>query len=299
MSVVWVPVTLVAAVMQILRTSAQHELRATLSTSGAAYVRYLYGAPLGVVAAVAWFAASGRAAPSPPGGFWVWVTAAGIAQILGTIALLQSFRTRDFAVGTVYAKTEVIQVAMASSILLGEPLRLLGWAGAAVVTVGVALLAGRGSLGAVVRRAGDPAALLGIAAGGLFGLASIGIRGASTSLGDAPVIDRALLTLALMLTIQATLNGAYLAVRDRTELVRTLRCWRSAAIVGVLSLAGSAGWAIAMTLENAAKVRTLGQVELVLAFLIAWRRHGERHTRADVGASVTVLVGVALVASMG
>ena len=295
----WVPVTLLAAVMQILRTSAQHDLRATLTTSGAAYVRYLYGAPLGVLATVTWFAISDRAVPSPPGSFWVWVTAAGIAQILGTIALLQSFRTRDFAVGTVYAKTEVIQVALASSLLLGEPLRPLGWVGAGVVMIGVALLAGRGSLGAVVRRAGDPAALLGIAAGGLFGLASIGIRGASSSLGDAPVIDRALLTLACMLTIQATVNGLYFALRDRSELARTICCWRSAAVVGVLSLAGSAGWAIAMTLENAAKVRTLGQVELVLAFLIAWRRHGERHTGADLLASATVLVGVAVVASMG
>lgn len=295
----WIPVTLLAAVMQILRTSKQHALRATLTTTGAGYVRYLYGAPLAIASTVAWFAITGNDVPAPPPSFWLWITAAGVAQIVATVALLQSFRTRDFAVGTVYAKTEVIQVALASTILLGEPLEPLGWAGASICMLGVALLAGKGSFVTILHRAGDPAALLGIVAGGLFGIAAIGIRGASTSLGDAPVIDRALLTLSLMLIIQTVINGVYLALRDRDELVRTVRCWRSAVLVGALSLAGSAGWAIAMTLENAAKVRTLGQVELVLAFVIARVQHDDRHTLGDLMASVTVLVGVGLVVATG
>ena len=45
-------------------------------------------------------------------------------------------------------------------------------------------------------------------------------------------------------------------------------------------------------MTNAAKVRTLGQVELVIAFAIsAWVLH-ERHTRAEYAASALVLVGV-------
>ena len=68
--------------------------------------------------------------------------------------------------------------------------------------------------------------------------------------------------------------------------------WRAALPVGILSLCGSAGWAVAVTLTNAAKVRTLGQVELVIAFAIsAWVLH-ERHTRAEYLASALVLVGV-------
>ena len=51
------------------------------------------------------------------------VVGAGIAQTAGTLCLLQSFRVRDFAVGTVYAKGEVILVAVASALLIGEPPR--------------------------------------------------------------------------------------------------------------------------------------------------------------------------------
>jgi len=294
----WIPITLAAATFQILRTSRQHGLRDQLSTVGAGFVRYLYGAPLALVLAAGWFGLSSRTLPDVPARFWVIVTAAGVAQIGGTIALLRAFKGRDFALGTVYAKTEVIQVAVVSAIALGEPLRPLGWVGATACMVGVAWLAGHGDLRRVLRRAGDPAALAGIVAGGLFGAAAVGIRGASRTLGDAPTFDRALVTLTAMLTIQTLVNGAYLAWRERPELSRTIAAWRVALPVGVLSLAGSTGWAVAVTMENAAKVRTLGQVELLLAFAIA-RRHGEAHTRAEMAASALVLLGVVGVVAAG
>lgn len=287
----WVPITLAAATFQILRTSRQHALRDQLSTVGAGFVRYLYGAPLALLLAVAWFGLGGGELPSVPARFWLIVTAAGIAQIGGTIALLLSFKGRDFALGTVYAKTEVIQVALVSAVALGEPLEPLGWVAALVCMVGVTWLAGHGDLRRVLRRAGDRAALAGIAAGGLFGAAAVGIRGASGTLGDGPTFDRALVTLAAMLTIQTIANGIYLAWSDRAELRRSVRAWRQAVPVGILSLAGSTGWAVAVTLENAAKVRTLGQVELLLAFAIA-RRQGDAHNRAELAASALVLLGV-------
>ena len=67
----------------------------------------------------------------------------------------------------------------------------------------------------------------------------------------------------------------------------------------MLSLCGSIGWAVAVTLTNAAKVRTLGQVEIVIAFVIsAWVLH-EQHSRAEYAASALVLVGVVGVVVFG
>lgn len=295
----WIPITLAAATFQILRTSRQHRLGAHLGPIAAGSTRYLYGAPLALATAIVTFGLLGRDLPSVPARFWLIVTGAGLAQIVATVALLQAFRRRDFALGTVYAKTEVIQVAFIGAVALREPLAPLGWIGALVCTAGVAWLASRGSLGSLLRRAGDPAALLGILAGGLFGVAAVGIRAASNSLGDAPAWDRALVTLTVMLMIQALVNTVWLGVTDRPELVATLRLWRLALPVGVLSLLGSTGWALAVTLENAAKVRTLGQVELLIAFAIAHRTLGERHTRAEYAASGLVLAGVLLVTVLG
>lgn len=295
----WILITLAAATFQILRTSRQHELRSLLSTGAAGYVRYAYGAPLAVLLSVVLFVALGRALPAVPDRFWPIIVAAAVSQIVGTLALLASFKLRDFAIGTVYSKSEVLIVSALGAIGVGTALQPLGWIGAVLVTGGVAWLASKGSLVGLLRQAGDPAALMGIVAGAGFAGAAIGIRAASRTLTGAPSFDRAVLTLTVLLLVQTALNTAWFLVTDRTELTRTAHAWRSAAWVGVFSLLGSIGWAWAFTLESAAKVRTLGQVELIIAFAIAHVTLGERHTRTDYLASATVLIGVALVAVLG
>jgi drug/metabolite transporter (DMT)-like permease len=295
----WIPITLLAATLQVLRTSRQHELRSVLSANAAGFVRYLYGAPFAIAVSIATFGVAGHPIPPISARFWPIVAAAGSAQILATIALLQAFRMRNFALGTVYSKTEVIQVAVVSALLLHESLRPLGWVGAVVCTLGVAWLAANGSLRALLDGAGDRAAVMGIAAGGAFAIAAVGIRAASKALGDAPAWDRAMLTLTVMLVFQTVINSGQLVITDRDELRNSLMRWREAVPVGFFSLAGSAAWALAVTLENAAKVRILGQVELIIAFAVSHRRLGERHARREYVASAVVIAGVVAVAVLG
>ena len=294
----WIPITLAAATFQILRTSRQHQLRSVLSVNGAGFVRYAYGFPLAVIVSVVTFGVVGESIPAIPARFWPIIAGAGVVQILGTVALLRAFDLRNFAIGTVYAKTEVILVAIVSAIALGEPLEPLGWVAAFVCMAGVVWLAAPHRLRDVLGSARDPAALMGVVAAGCFALAAVGIRGASTSL-EGPTWNRALLTLTVMLGIQTVVNAGQLAASDRAQLTEVARAWRFALPVGVLSLCGSIGWAVAVTLANAAKVRTLGQVEIVIAFAIsAWVLH-EQHTRAEYAASALVLVGVVGVVVFG
>jgi drug/metabolite transporter (DMT)-like permease len=294
----WIPITLAAATFQVLRTSRQHQLRSVLSVNGAGFVRYAYGFPLALIVAAVTFGVVGATIPEMPGRFWPIIAGAGVVQILGTVALLRAFDLRDFAIGTVYAKTEVILVAVVSAVALGEPLEPLGWVAAVVCMAGVAWLAAPDRLRDVLGSARDPAALMGVAAAACFATAAVGIRAASTSM-EGPTWNRALLTLTVMLGIQTLVNASQLAVTDRAELTNVARAWRSALPVGVLSLCGSIGWAVAVTLANAAKVRTLGQVEIVIAFAISvWVLH-ERHSRAEYAASALVLVGVVGVVVFG
>lgn len=299
---IWIPVTLLAAALQTSRTALQHRLRALLSVSGAGFVRYVYGAPLSL-AAVGVLLATGAALPTIEARFWPEIAAGGIAQILGTICLIRAFDARDFAVGTVFAKTEVVQVALFSWVLLGEPLAVGGWVGALVCTAGVVLLtvppAAPGERRLTWASLRQPAARFGLMAGGLFGLASIGIRAATQSLGDGPVLMRALLTLAVMNTIQTVVHGGYLALREREQLRLSFVHWRSSSVVGVLSVCGSACWAVALALENAAKVRTLGQVELVFAFAVGRLAFHDRHTRSEFVATGLVVAGIVLVVALG
>jgi drug/metabolite transporter (DMT)-like permease len=295
----WIPITIAAATFQILRTVRQHELRSTLSTAAAGFVRYAYGAPLAIALSCLMFGVLGRDVPTMPSRFWPTIAIAGVSQIVGTVALLHSFRIRDFAIGTVYSKSEVLIVAVLGLFGLDELLSPAGWLGAVLVTVGVLWLASRGSLVGLLQRAGDPAALMGLLAAAGFAGAAVGIGEASRSLGDAPSFDRAVLTLTLVLVIQTVLNVGWFLVREPEEIARTFRAWRPAIWVGVFSLLGSIGWAWGFTLESAAKVRTLGQVELIIAFAIAHVTLGERHSRGEYAASGVVLLGVVLVTVLG
>jgi drug/metabolite transporter (DMT)-like permease len=289
---VWLPFTLMAATLQAVRTSLQHRLRALLSVSGAGFVRYVYGAPVSL-AAVGAIALAGVHIPTPPPRFWPIIAGAGIAQIFGTVFLIRAFDARNFAVGTVYSKTEVIQVALFSWVILGEAIRPLGWLAIALCLVGVAVLASKGRDTAKLAWAlRDKSGRYGIAAGAALGLAAIALRAASRSLGHSSGVVRAVECLAVMNTMQTVLHGGYLLRREPDQIRKALVHWRSSAIVGLLSVSGSAGWAIALTYGNAAQVRTVGQFELVVTFAISHFWLHDRHLRAEYVASALVAVGV-------
>jgi drug/metabolite transporter (DMT)-like permease len=285
----WLVATFSAAVFQTARTALQHRLRAALSRSGAGFVRYVYGAPI-ALAAVAVIAAAGVPLPSPPWRFWPIIAAAGLAQIVATVLLIGAFEAHNFAIGTVYSKTEIIQTALFSVVLLGEGLSALGWAATVTCFTGIAILAMASSHGAWPWS--HRAARLGLGAGACFAVAAVGIRAASVSLGDHPAVVRALIALAVMNTMQTVMHGGYLAAREHDQLRLAVTTWRSSAIVGVLSVCGSASWALAFTLQNASRVRTVGQVELLWTFLVAHFWFHERHSRREWLACCLIVAGL-------
>ena len=60
--------------------------------------------------------------------------------------------------------------------------------------------------------------------------------------------------------------------------------------IGFTSVAGSVGWFTAMSLQNAALVKTLGQVEFVVTLMITYLYFGERISKRET-------MGILLVAS--
>src|SRR3546814_13344037 len=97
--------------------------------------------------------------------------------------------------------------------------------------------------------------------GGMFAVSAVAIRGAALSLGDADVLVRAVVTLAVITTLQTLTMTAYLAWRQRPELRKGVIFWRPAALVGLMRVVGSAAWFPAMTLQNVAYVWALGQAD--------------------------------------
>ena len=84
----------------------------------------------------------------------------------------------------------------------------------------------------------------------------------------------------------------YIQAVERGVVVRVLRAWRQAAPVGIMSVLGSAGWFTAMTLQNVAYVRALGQVELVFTVLVSRFGFREAPTWRELIGIVLVATGV-------
>ena len=70
--------------------------------------------------------------------------------------------------------------------------------------------------------------------------------------------------------------------------------WRVASLVGVSGMLGSAGWFTAMTLENAAYVRAVGQVELVFTFIASCFFFRERSTALELAGIVLIVGGIVI-----
>lgn len=245
---IWVLATIFAAAVQTLRFALQKRLRgAGLSTGGATLARFVWAVPL------AWAAALWLTHGSFPAinlAFWPWAMVGGIAQIIATFATITLFSLRSFAVGIAFTKTETLQVAAFSALILGEVVSGSGLIAIAFGVAGVIVLSrpqsgwGKGWI--------TPATGWGLLAGGLFGISAIGYRGATLAVDSPDALIRAMVALAAVTLFQTLILGAWLMLRDRGEVTRVTRAWRMTLPVGVTGVLGSAGWFWAFALQNAA-----------------------------------------------
>lgn len=294
----WVPVTLIAALFQTWRTALQQRLRGRLSVGTAGLVRYLYAIPVGLLLLLSYWTASGAVLPRPTPGFVLGCAAAGVAQVVGTSLLIMAFGHRNFAVGTAYSKTDAVQAALLSWLLLGEGLAPAAWLGIGVGVCGVLTLslAGRGlHLRTLLRATVQPAALCGLGAGAGFALAGVGIKAATVSLAASDAVLSALFALVVTNTLQTVMQGGYMAWREPKGLRAAFSSWRSSAWVGALSAGGSACWFASFALAPVALVRTLGQVEMVFTLLFSRFYLKESLRWADIAGLALIVAGVVLV----
>lgn len=291
----WVLVTFLAAAVQTLRFSLQKRLKGLgLSTAGATFSRFLFAVPLAGAGAVALAWSGGYALPLPGPLFWAFAISGGVAQIIATFCTVALFSERSFAVGIAFTKTETIQVAAFSALLLGERVSAAGAAAIGIGFAGVVLLsrpAGGWRQGRIFNRA----TVLGLLAGGFFGLSAIGYRGATQEIENADALFRAAMALACVTGFQTLAMALWLTFHEPGEIGRVLRAWRVTLPVGVTGVLGSFGWFIAFALQNAAYVRAVGQVELVFSILASMIFFREVPSRREVAGMALLVLSILLI----
>ena len=84
----------------------------------------------------------------------------------------------------------------------------------------------------------------------------------------------------------------YMALRNPIELRQALAAWRVAVWVGASGALASIGWFTAMSIQNAALVRALGQVELVFTISASVIIFREKILRMELLGITLVIFGI-------
>ena len=294
----WIAITLGAAFLQNLRSSLQKHLKGKMGTTGATFVRFGFGMPfvLALISILHWN--GGYSFPSLTGKFAAWATVGALGQIAATFLLVHLFSHRNFAVGTAYSRTEPAQAALFGLILLGESISFGTIFAIAVCVAGVMLISvARVNLTfrSLATSIGQRTALIGLASGTLFGLSAVAYRAASLSLGGPNYFVQAAVTLACAITLQTVLMLIWIVLRERHEFANIVRAWKPSLLTGVAGALASLGWFTAMTLQNAAVVKAVAQVEMLLAFATAAFIFKEKINRLETLGCALIAAGVVLI----
>ena len=299
MDYLWIVIAVFGALMQAVRTAAQKTLNQTMSNLGTTYVRSLVGLPIMVVYLIGVLSVGGGGLPPLSFAYLGFTLLGAVTQIVATMLLIYMFKLRNFAVGTMLTKVDILMTAVIGALFFSETLSALGVAallvvvsGALLMTVGkmgpAALGSGKASLAGVLFERSTQVAL---ACALMFTFSYLFFREATLVIKSGPgdFMWSAAWTVVIATAMQVAMLGPWL-LRSEPGFMRALWSVRRIAVfIGVTSALGSIAWFTAFALQNASYVRAVGQVEVVFTLLISYLHFRERIQRLElVGICLTV-----------
>lgn len=284
----WIPFTLLAAFMQAMRNALQKQLSKDVPVMGVTFARFIYAGPLALLYLIGLYLWQDYAIPHFSFWFVFYVLCASAMQILATALMVVLFRLKNYAIGVGLAKSEAILAAIVGVMFFGTYISPLGWVGVFVGGVAVFLLTGATS----IRSLSAKTLALGLGCGLAFALTSLWVREASLTL-SLPFLPAAAWVLFFVISTQTVVLLVYLALNDKTTLVKLWQRPQLTLATSFTSCLGSLGWFTAMSLQAVAYVKTLGQVEVLFTLLISVLVLKENLKRQDVlGLALIVLAAV-------
>ena len=263
---VWVYMTIFAALMQTWRNSLQSQLSKHINVAGVTLARFIWAGPIAACYLFVLYQIPEKSLPIPTfENRFLWlVLGAAIVQIIATGLLVLLFKQNNFAIGAGLAKSEAIIAAIIGTLFLGTILTPIGWTGVLIGSVVVFYMSNVNG----VRGLSLTTLSIGVTCGSCFALTSLAIREASLML-DLPFLHRAAWVLVLVITTQTLILLAYLAINDRSTLKKLFNYNKLTLLTSTTSCLGSIGWFTAMSLQTVPYVKTLGQIEVLFTLLFS------------------------------
>ena len=293
----WIFITIAAAFFQNIRSALQKHLKGVMGTTGATFVRFGFGIPFAAIYWLIFYQFSDGELPSFNMTFLFWVTVASISQIVATFLLVYLFSFRNFAVGTAYSRTEAAQTALFAFLFFGERVGAGGLIAIAISVVGVMLISVARTavtFASVFTSIFSRTAAIGLASGMLYGIASVGYRAAALSLEGLQFYMQAANTLCFAIVLQSILMIGWMMVREPDEIGRIIKAWKPALLVGFVGATATFGWFTAFTLQQAALVKVVAQVEMIFTFAASIFVFREKILRLEVLGCILITAGIVM-----
>mgnify|MGYP001800755959 CR=1 FL=1 len=295
----WIPITIAAAFLQNIRSAMQKHLKGRMGTTGATFVRFGFGLPVACVYVLILIFGFGFELPVLNGTFAFWLVVAAIAQIAATFLLVYLFSFRNFTVGSAYSRSEPVQTAILASLFFSEVLPVSALLAIGITVVGVMLISvarpkerQRLTPLSLITSLGTRTALIGLASGTLFGLSAVGYRAAALSLQHEQFLMHAVTTLVVAIVLQTMVMLVWMILKDRDEIAKILSAWRPALLVGFVGATATFGWFSAFSLQQAAIVKALAQVEMIFTFASSVFIFKEKVNRLEIIGCLLIVAGI-------
>lgn len=304
----WVLISLAAGTLQTTRNGLARSLSGILPASLLSWSRFAFNLPFSTLLVIGLYRWGTDGAPELSVRFFVLGLIGGVGQLLGNVALIESFKLATFAQAIVVHKLEVALAAITGFLFFSQEPAVLGWLGILVSAIGVAMI-GRASAEArepgaklvwrdlMAANRGTGLALLSAA---LLVVAGFGIQQATEELRMInPDVDGtfgfAATTLFHVTWMEVLILTVWLAVAERHAFAMVPRHLGRLAGIGFTSFAGSLGWFWAFSLSFVALVKAVGQIESVLSVLMAIYLWREQKTRDQLPGIALTVAGIFLI----
>ena len=290
----WIPATLAASVLQVGRNALQRGLLPKSGPWAATLVRFLFGLPFSLAAALALYAMTPGAAVHLTHGFWLNALTGAFTQVLATACLLVAMRRASFAVGTSMQQSSLPLAAILGLIVFGDQLTATAWTGVALTSAALLVLTWprKGASGPQPVSGG----VFGLLSGLCFGYSLNAYRQAALAMDPHHALFAAAATVTATQAMQSLGLGLLLAVWDRAALRSVFAVWRQSLTAGFCGAMASICWLLALGLAPAAPVRALGVVEAPVAAVAGRRLFKEKLSLVQWIAGAAVALGVAMTA---
>ena len=289
----WIPITILAALSQTIRTAIQRQMKGPLGDYGASAIRFIYAVPFAWLGFFVVRNLTSHPMPSLNVDFFVWTSVGGVAQILFTVFLVKLFSYRNFLVGVAFSKIEVILAAFIEAVIITAVINLQFGIAIFAGTIAVILLSVKGdsfSLSNSMSSLKSHATLIGLLSGSTLAVSVVAFRIAVNSLDEGGFLIRATTTAAIGVVGQSIAMIMFLYLYRKAEFIAVFKLWKPSLAAGFFAAITTASWFSAFALHRAAPVRAVGQIELIFSLAITIFIFKQRLTKIE-------LIGVFLLCS--